>query len=232
MNARGLRPLVAATAAALIVSGCSTTTGGTPAPGTPRSTITSTSSSATTTTSTTTTAPAGMQPFSTPAAIFADVKAYWETSDANVDTGVTLVSDPDAPTCSGGDFENSTAAMCGDSYTGQVVYSEPKMAELLSQPHGPMAATLVLSHEYGHAIQRYAGEFVGGASGPIRNGVKGIELSADCLSGFYVNAREFDPAEVTAALPLTTIGRNPTRTDAFNAGMRLADPTTCFSNYS
>ena len=31
MNARGLRPLVAATAAALIVSGCSTTTGGTPA---------------------------------------------------------------------------------------------------------------------------------------------------------------------------------------------------------
>ncbi|MBN7457364.1 neutral zinc metallopeptidase [Mycobacteroides abscessus] len=224
--------ILAAIITSVILTGCTGTTNGTPLRDPTAPTSTAVAAPSTTTSTTTTAAPAAMEPLTTPDAIFADIKAFWETSSAKVSTGVTLVSDPDAPTCSGGTFETATAAMCGNSDTGRVVYSEPRMTELMAQTHGDLAATIVLAHEYGHAIQRYTGAFKGGVSGPYTNGVKGIELSADCLAGVYVAGRGYDPREVSAALPLApAIGENPTRVTAFHMGMSTDKPKTCLTRY-
>lgn len=223
-----MKHTLTAVTAALILTGCTTVGTAVRDPHAPTTTTTPVAAPSTTAT---TAAPAAAQPLSSPTAIFADIQSFWEESSSEIETGVTLVADPDAPTCDTDTFPGATAAMCGDSYDGIVVYSEPRMTELMSQPHGDMGATIVLAHEYGHAIQRYAGAFKGGVSGPITNGVKGIELSADCLSGVYINGRGYDPREVDQALPLTALGENPTRVTAFHMGMSTDKPKTCLTRY-
>ncbi|MFZ2242379.1 MAG: hypothetical protein WAV90_22990 [Gordonia amarae] len=230
MTRTHLRPLIAATVAAGIsLSGCSTATGGEPTA--PSGASRTTSATSTTTTSTTTTASAGMIPLTTPAAIFADVTNYWRTSKSHIDIpAVTLVSDPDAPSCTDGDYSGATAAMCGNADSGQVVYSGPKVDALLAQTHGPMAVTIILAHEFGHAILSYSGAYPDGP-GVTRSDVPSAELSADCLAGVYVAGRGYAAADVDAALPLTALDAHPVRVAAFRAGMSASAPKQCITNY-
>lgn len=167
-----------------------------------------------------------------PQSILDDVALFWEERPSPIKTNVKLIGLDGAPSCDGGEtvFRESTAAFCGFASDGTIFYSLPKMSALMSQPHGDMTATIILAHEYGHVIQSYAGAFAESDGTPVE-GVTPDELSADCLSGFYVAGREFSSDEVDAGLKLTTIGTKPVRNKAFRFGMAQTKPNVCLSRY-
>lgn len=224
MTMRWHVPLVAAAATVgAVLSGCTSTTTGSPvaSPDVPVSTTTTTSR-----TPTTTTPPPSRRVTHRPIKptdarqIIDDVVQFWRTR------GVRLqISTGERNSLSCNNVRvNPPAAYC--VLEDRVVYV-PLSVEMKDDPKIMKAFQAILAHEVGHAVQDWADRLDGKEGSELYRdtGVKRAELSADCLSGVYMATQ--DEAEKID-------WDNAARNEAYRFGLGLPpnDDFQCLDAYS
>lgn len=208
-------PLIAAGIAAVMLSGCTTVTGGEPVASDELTT-------STVAPRTPTKAPRTTKPVARSVArIIKDIELFWARGGIHLDVGSRV---DDTPTCVDANgktwrYLDSPAVYCFDENLISYRPTLPSMPD----------AVKILAHEMGHAVQDDANWF-DGPDGDVKvpgTDIAVREVSADCLGGVYIGAEE-------PSLAGTDVdGIGGVRTKAFQKGNRLnlSDAETCFTEY-
>jgi predicted metalloprotease len=117
-----------------------------------------------------------------------DIEQFWETTysesfDGEFQSVESLISwdangFDDTEFCGDSTYGIVNAGYCLDDHT--IGWDRGELLPALQQAHGDMGVTMVLAHEYGHAIQYQSGM----ADGDVPTLVS--EQQADCLAGAYM----------------------------------------------
>lgn len=147
--------------------------------------------------------------------IITDIDMFWEDTagigkgDIRFNLGMYDSSKTSAlPNCHGEPFV--VAGYCNNRTGTDVLMWDRSAFETLRAAAGDVSLTLILAHEYGHALQDFAGKLVG-------NRFRGVQ--ADCLAGAYlVNTEPVGSEDLTRALVLSPYATDAERMSAFMAG--------------
>lgn len=162
----------------------------------------------------------------------AGVRQYWDS--AGVPISVPVLPTVGDPVCSGVPGASRRAAYCSDptQENRKILYDTRAMEALRdSGADGPLAVELVIAHEFGHAIQNYAGKLGKLREAPRVSATSQVELSADCLAGVYSTSVTVPDSELMAALSKTGMGSNADRIAAFRDGATVELPVDCLTKY-
>lgn len=115
---------------------------------------------------------------------------------------------------------------------GSIIRYDAAWADgLLAAPHGAVALEIVAAHEVGHAVQYHLG-FDGDLDRSPHVGImNATEVAADCLSGVYMKSTNTPVGDLDQALPLTALGGNVVREQAFHDGLAETNPQRCIDRY-
>ncbi|MGV0654783.1 hypothetical protein ABQE48_13025 [Mycolicibacterium thermoresistibile] len=215
------RPLIAAGIAAVMLTGCTTVTGGEPVA----------SEELTTSTAAPRIGTPAPRPFTaeSPEVMLRKIAAFWHEQGADI-RHVTIEEQPLA-VCKGKPQPRVTSLYCdGIPESWDKIIYTPKVVSDMESEVGETAARIVIAHEAGHAIQDVRNRVAGDTGTPTSPS----ELSADCFAGYYIARGEnIDPDVVSEALDRTAISEHPERVKAFNLGASLtyASVERCFTEY-
>lgn len=196
-------------AAAIILSGCSSTTAGTPVTSSVRAgELPSVMSSTVTTTSA---APAGNSMDHLVLQYVQGASAWWQQQGVDVGTIDVESFTSDIP-CNKKTAHDDAIFCHHHSGGGTLKYRSDRFAEMQSSG-GDLAVELTVSHEVGHAVQ-FARNARYSDSQPTL-----VELSADCFAGAYVGSEGVEQTDAKAALPPTGLLVIPGAADAVAYGI-------------
>lgn len=132
-------------------------------------------------------------------------------------------------TCATSARPGAHAAFCD----GSVIRYDAAWADALlaDPPYGAVALEIVAAHEVGHVVLHHLG-FGGDLDRSPRVGIMNAnEVSADCLSGVYMKSTSTPVGDLDQALPLTALGGNVVREQAFHDGLSETNPQRCIDRY-
>lgn len=216
-------PTIAAAVLVVSLSGCTSATDG--------NGVRASESPTSSTTTTNTTAAFVAQ---SPEEVVDEIIAFWSRND--VDLTHVRTSEQSLLTCDEYKFPASDALFCDSGHNDMITWTPPFASGMSTSETGQLAGRITLAHEVGHAVQDFADKFQGDDGDRKLRGVKRAELSADCLSGFYIKHNtdvDTTPSEVAAALKETALADSPARGEAFELGQKLpySSPNTCLVEY-